>query len=47
VPDNDRKKGLAGRILQIGDECAKHLKGHDGSMDPDDLFYDEETGLPK
>jgi antitoxin VapB len=40
------KKDLAERLLEIGRECAAHLKEPYKSMDIDDLLYDEK-GLPK
>lgn len=40
------KKGLAERLLEIGQECAAHLKEPYKSMDHGDLLYDEK-GLPK
>jgi len=42
----DSKEDLAERLLQIGRECAAHLKEPYKSMDPDELLYDE-SGLPK
>lgn len=39
-------KSLAERILQIGKECAAHLKEPYKSIDHGDLLYDEK-GLPK
>jgi len=39
-------KGLADRILQIGRDCASHLKEPYKSMDIDELLYDEK-GMPK
>jgi antitoxin VapB len=45
VRDNT-KEGLAERILQIGRECAAHLKEPYKSMDIDEFLYDEK-GLPK
>jgi antitoxin VapB len=38
--------GLAERLLQIGRECAAHLKEPYRSIDHGDLLYDEK-GLPK
>jgi antitoxin VapB len=40
------KKDLAERLLEIGRECAAHLKEPYKSIDIDDLLYDEK-GLPK
>jgi antitoxin VapB len=40
------KKDLAERLLEIGRECAAHLKEPYKSVDIDDLLYDEK-GLPK
>lgn len=40
------KKDLAERLLEIGRECAAHLKEPYKSMDVDDFLYDEK-GLPK
>jgi antitoxin VapB len=40
------REDLADRLLQIGRECAAHLKEPYKSMDPDELLYDEK-GLPK
>jgi antitoxin VapB len=40
------KKGLAERILEIGRDCAAHLKEPYKSVDHGDLLYDEK-GLPK
>jgi antitoxin VapB len=45
VRDNT-KGSLAERILQIGKECAAHLKEPYKSMDIDELLYNEK-GLPK
>jgi antitoxin VapB len=39
-------KGIAERLLEIGRDCAAHLKEPYKSMDIDDLLYDEK-GLPK
>jgi antitoxin VapB len=39
------KKDLAERLLEIGRECAAHLKEPYKSMDIDDLY--DEKGLPK
>ena len=41
-----KKGGLAERLLQIGRECAAHLKEPYRSIDHGDLLYDEK-GLPK
>jgi antitoxin VapB len=40
------KKGLAKKLLKIGQECAAHLKEPYKSMNVDELLYDE-NGLPK
>lgn len=40
------KKDMAERLLEIGRECAVHLKEPFKSMNVDDLLYDEK-GLPK
>jgi antitoxin VapB len=40
------KKDLTERLLEIGRECAAHLKEPYKSMDIDDLLYDEK-GSPK
>jgi len=40
------RKGLAERLLEIGRDCAAHLKEPYKSMDIDELLYDEK-GLPK
>lgn len=40
------KEELAERLLQIGRDCAAHLKEPYKSMDLDELLYDEK-GLPK
>ena len=42
----DSKEDLAERLLQIGRDCAAHLKEPYKSMDLDELLYDEK-GLPK
>ena len=39
-------KGMAERILEIGRECAAHLKEPYKSMEIDELLYDEK-GMPK
>jgi antitoxin VapB len=41
-----RKKGLAKRLVEIGKDCAAHLKEPYRSMDHGDLLYDEK-GLPR
>ena len=41
-----RTAGIAERLVEIGQECAKHLREPYKSMDVDDLLYDEK-GLPK
>jgi antitoxin VapB len=40
------RKDMAGRLLDIGRDCAAHLKEPYKSMDVDELLYDEK-GLPK
>ena len=40
------KKDLVERILEIGRDCAAHLKEPSKSVDHGDLLYDEK-GLPK
>jgi antitoxin VapB len=40
------KKGAVERILEIGKDCAAHLKEPYKSVDHGDLLYDEK-GLPK
>jgi antitoxin VapB len=40
------KSSLAERLVEIGKECAAHLKEPCKSMDIDELLYDEK-GLPK
>jgi len=40
------RKGMAERLLEIGRDCAAHLKEPYKSMDIDELLYDEK-GLPK
>lgn len=39
-------KGMAERLLEIGRDCAAHLKEPYKSMSIDELLYDEK-GLPK
>lgn len=39
-------EGLAERLLEIGKDCAAHLKEPFKSMDIDELLYDEK-GMPK
>lgn len=39
-------KNMAERILEIGRDCAAHLKEPYKSMDIDELLYDEK-GMPK
>lgn len=41
-----RKTGLAKRIVEIGKDCAAHLKEPYRSVDHGDLLYDEK-GLPR
>lgn len=43
---NQRGSGLAERLLQIGRDCAAHLKEPFRSVDHGDLLYDE-RGLPR
>ena len=40
------RSGLADRLLQIGRDCASHLKEPFRSIDHGDLLYDEK-GLPR
>jgi len=40
------KKGMAERLLEIGRDCAAHLKEPYKSIDIDELLYDEK-GMPK
>jgi antitoxin VapB len=40
------REGLAERLLEIGRDCAAHLKEPYKSMDIDELLYDEK-GMPK
>jgi antitoxin VapB len=40
------KKGMAERLLEIGRDCAAHLKEPFRSIDHGDFLYDEK-GLPK
>jgi antitoxin VapB len=42
----ERGGGLADRLLQIGKDCAAHLKEPFRSADHGDLLYDE-RGLPR
>jgi antitoxin VapB len=42
----DKKGSLAERLLQIGRECAAHMKEPYLSIDHGDMLYDEK-GLPK
>lgn len=39
-------KSMADRLMEIGKDCASHLKEPYKSMDVDELLYDE-NGLPK
>jgi antitoxin VapB len=41
-----RKKGLAKRLVEIGKDCAAHLKEPYRSVDHGELLYDEK-GLPR
>ena len=43
---NDHPDALAERLLQIGKDCAAHLKGPFRSIDHGDLLYDD-RGLPR
>ncbi len=43
---NKEGRGLAERLLQIGKDCAAHLKEPYRSTEHGDLLYDEK-GLPK
>ena len=45
IQGNSRKE-MAERLLDIGRDCAAHLKEPYKSMDVDELLYDE-RGLPK
>ncbi len=40
------KKGMAERLLEIGRDCAAHLKAPLRSIDHGDFLYDDK-GLPK
>jgi antitoxin VapB len=40
------RKSMAERLMEIGNDCASHLKEPYKSMDVDELLYDE-NGLPK
>lgn len=40
------RKGMAERLLEIGRDCAAHLKEPFKSVDIDELLYDDK-GLPK
>lgn len=40
------RKSMAERLMEIGKDCAAHLKEPYKSMDVDELLYDE-NGLPK
>jgi antitoxin VapB len=39
------KKGLAEKLMKIGEECAARLKGRPRTMEIEDLY--DERGLPK
>ncbi len=41
-----KSKRMADRLMEIGRDCAAHLKEPYKSMDLDELLYDE-NGLPK
>jgi antitoxin VapB len=41
-----RRAGLAARLLEIGKDCAPHLKEPFRSIDHGDLLYDDQ-GLPR
>ena len=43
---SEQGAGLADRLLQIGKDCAKHLKEPYRSANHDELLYDE-RGLPR
>jgi antitoxin VapB len=43
---SNSRKGMAERLLEIGRDCAAHLKEPYKSMDIDELLYDEK-GMPK
>ena len=43
---NGKGKGLAERLLEIGKDCAAHMREPWLSIDHGDLLYDEK-GLPK
>jgi antitoxin VapB len=45
--DRVRRKGLAGRLMAIGKECAEIIANTPGKMMDIEDLYDEETGLPK
>lgn len=45
VRGNDRKS-MSERLMEIGKDCAAHLKEPYKSMNVDELLYDE-NGLPK
>ena len=40
------RKSMAERLMEIGKDCASHLKEPYKSMDVDEFLYDE-NGLPK
>ena len=40
------RKSMAERLMEIGKDCAAHMKEPFKSMDIDDFLYDE-NGLPK
>ena len=44
--DDERKEKRAGKLLEIGRDCAAHLKEQFRSADHAELLYDE-NGLPK
>ena len=46
VEQQKTHSSLAHRLLEIGKDCAAHLKEPFRSLSPDDLLYDEK-GLPK
>ena len=46
VRDREKKKSLAQRLLEIGQQCSAHLEEPYKSIDHGKLLYDED-GLPK
>ena len=43
---SEQRTGLADRLLQIGQDCAKRLKEPYRSVDHDNLLFDD-RGLPR